>query len=184
MENRKARERKWRRSADEPDSQKQSGDSYQQQGKRPRGPRHADHHRSAANPANKTAEAPNYWSVQGAGLNPTSYSGYGPHGYRRSDEGILEDIRDRLTQHAEIDSDNIEVNVTSGTVTLTGRVEDRRIQRLVEANVEMIPGVVDVVDELRLRQAPTREELAAENVAKEMAEKFPGGPTPSGNAGY
>jgi osmotically-inducible protein OsmY len=112
------------------------------------------------------------------------YTGYGPSGYRRSDENILEDICDRLTQHAEIDASDIEVKVKDGEVILTGTVEDKRIKRLVEANVEMIPGVVDVVNELGLRHPPTREEIAAEETAREMADKFPGGPTPTGNAGY
>jgi osmotically-inducible protein OsmY len=112
------------------------------------------------------------------------YTGYGPRGYRRADERILEDICDRLTQHAQIDATDIEVEVRDGEVTLTGTVEDRRIKRMVEANVELIPGVVDVHNHLKLRNRPTPEEEARQKAAEEMAEKFPGGPTPTGNAGY
>jgi osmotically-inducible protein OsmY len=117
-------------------------------------------------------------------MRPSSYSGYGPGGERRDDERILEDIRDRLTQHAEIDANEILVAVSNGEVTLTGVVADSRLKRVVEANVLMIPGVVDVHNELVLQEEPTREELAAKKTAEEMAEKFPGGPTPTGNAGY
>ena len=112
------------------------------------------------------------------------YTGYGPRGYRRTDERIQEDICDRLTQHAQIDASDIEVAVLEGEVTLTGTVEDRRIKRMVEANVEMIPGVVDIHNQLRLRKPPTREEEARRKLAEEMADKFPGGPTPTGPAGY
>jgi hypothetical protein len=117
-------------------------------------------------------------------VKPGPYTGYGPRGYRRSDERIQEDICDRLTQHAQIDASDIEVEVQDGEVTLKGTVDDRRIKRMVEANVEMIPGVVDIHNQLRLRKLPTREEDARRKVAEEMADKFPGGPTPTGPAGY
>jgi hypothetical protein len=110
------------------------------------------------------------------------YEGVGPRNYRPSDERIREDVCMRLTQHGQIDASEVEVEVNEGEVTLSGTVEDRRIKRMVEANVELIGGVVDVHNRLRLRNRPGREELAKEKLAREMAEKFPGGSEPTGPA--
>jgi hypothetical protein len=113
---------------------------------------------------------------------PGPYEGVGPRNYRPSDERIREDVCMRLTQHGQIDASEVEVEVNEGEVTLSGTVEDRRIKRMVEANVELIGGVVDVHNRLRLRNRPGREELAREKLAREMAEKYPGGPEPTGPA--
>jgi hypothetical protein len=113
---------------------------------------------------------------------PGPYEGIGPRNYRPSDERIREDVCMRLTQHGQIDASEVEVEVNEGEVTLSGTVEDRRIKRMVEANVELIGGVIDVHNRLRLRNKPGREELAREKLAREMAEKFPGGPEPTGPA--
>ena len=99
-------------------------------------------------------------------------------GGRRFDQ----DVCMRLTQHGQIDASEVEVEVNEGEVTLKGTVEDRHIKRMVEANVELIGGVIDVHNRLRLRNRPGREELAREKLAREMAEKFPGGPEPTGPA--
>jgi osmotically-inducible protein OsmY len=106
---------------------------------------------------------------------PGPFSGIGPVGYRRSDERVHEEICERLTQHAQIDARQIEVEVRDGEVTLTGEVENRRMKRMVEANVERIAGVIDVHNRLKMRD-PSRE--------KRMDNPFPGGPIPTGNAGY
>jgi hypothetical protein len=110
------------------------------------------------------------------------FRGAGPRNYRRSDERIHEDVCLRLTQHGQIDASDITVEVNEGEVTLEGTVADRRIKRMVEANTEMIPGVVDVHNRLRLRHRPSQEELRKQRKAEEMAEKFPGGPEPTGPA--
>jgi hypothetical protein len=120
--------------------------------------------------------APGYWNYQREWMNPGPYTGIGPRGYRRSDERILEDVNDRLTQHAQIDASQIEVEVQEGEVTLKGTVQDRRMKRMVEANVDMIPGVIDVHNRLRLKER--------EKEKRRMDNPFPGGPVPTGNAGY
>lgn len=123
--------------------------------------------------------APDYWVYQLEWLPPGPFTGFGPRGYQRSDERILEDVCDRLTQHAQIDASDIEVEVSDGEVTLTGTAEDRRTKRMVEANVELVPGVIDIHNRLRLRH---RRDDSEEQRAREMAEKFPGGPEPTGPA--
>jgi hypothetical protein len=120
--------------------------------------------------------APSYWNYQKDWLEPGPYTGVGPRGYKRSDERILEDVNDRLTQHAMIDASQIEVEVNEGEVTLKGSVKNRRMKRMVEANADMIPGVIDVHNRLRLKER--------EKEARTMDNPFPGGPVPTGNAGY
>jgi hypothetical protein len=127
-------------------------------------------------------DAPGSWPYHRQGIRPGPYEGIGPRNYRRSDERIREDVCMRLTQHGQIDASEVEVEVNEGEVTLSGTVEDRRIKRMVEANVELIGGVIDVHNRLRLRNRPGREELAREKLAREMAEKYPGGPEPTGPA--
>lgn len=80
------------------------------------------------------------------------YAGRGPKGYRRSDEKIMEDVCERLTEHPAIDATDIEVTVDNGDVTLAGRVESRAVKHLVEAMVESVSGVKEIQN--RLRVAP------------------------------
>ena len=48
------------------------------------------------------------------------HRGRGPRGYRRTDERILEEVNERLTEDAHLDATNIEVDVRDGEVTLKG----------------------------------------------------------------
>jgi osmotically-inducible protein OsmY len=126
--------------------------------------------------------APDHWQYQSNWMQPGPFTGVGPRGYRRSDERICDEVCERLTQHAQIDARQIEIEVADGEVTVSGTVDDRRIKRMVEANIERIPGVIDVHNRLRLteraqRRAEKENEQAIDN-------PFPGGPTPTGNAGY
>jgi hypothetical protein len=113
---------------------------------------------------------------------PGPYRGVTPSGYRRSDESVNDDICIRLTQHAQIDAREIEVEVKDGIVTLTGTVEDKSMKRMVEVNVEMISGVIDIKNELKVRVKKSEEEERKE--AEFYANPFPGGPVPTGSAGY
>src|SRR5690606_1350571 len=47
------------------------------------------------------------------------HRGKGPKGYTRSDERIVEDINDRLTDDSYVDAENIEVGVNGGEVVLS-----------------------------------------------------------------
>jgi BON domain len=78
------------------------------------------------------------------------YAGRGPKGYRRSDERILEDVCERLTDHPSIDASDISVSVADGDVTLTGRVESRTVKHLAENMVETVSGVKEVHNQLRV----------------------------------
>ncbi|MGH7853648.1 MAG: BON domain-containing protein [Candidatus Binatia bacterium] len=78
------------------------------------------------------------------------YAGRGPKGYRRSDERIQEEVCERLTEHPAIDASDIEVTVSDGDVTLTGRVESRAVKHLTEVMVETVSGVKEVHNQLRV----------------------------------
>lgn len=78
------------------------------------------------------------------------FRGRGPKGYRRTDERIREDVNDHLTEDPYVDASDIEVAVSSGEVTLSGTVPDRRSRRRAEDLVEAIPGVSFVQNNLRL----------------------------------
>jgi hypothetical protein len=79
----------------------------------------------------------------------------GPKGYRRSDDRIREDVNDRLSEQYDLDPSEIEVSVTSGEVTLTGRVETRRDKFLAEEIADDVNGVTDVHNQLRVGRAQT-----------------------------
>ncbi len=88
----------------------------------------------------------NSWSVRGP------YTGHGPQGYKRSDERIMEDVNERLTQHGHIDASMIQVKVKDGEVTLTGTVSDRQTKRMAEDLAEDCSGVKEVQNQLRVKQ--------------------------------
>lgn len=80
------------------------------------------------------------------------HRGRGPKGYKRSDERIKDDVCEKLTDHHEIDASNIEVDVSSGEVTLNGTVGDRYQRRAAEDCVEQVSGVSHVQNNLRVKE--------------------------------
>jgi osmotically-inducible protein OsmY len=79
------------------------------------------------------------------------YRGLGPKGFSLSDERIREDVCEILARDSEIDASEMEVEVKDGVVFLKGRVENRQTKRMAELNIENLPGVNDVVNQLRFR---------------------------------
>jgi sporulation protein YlmC with PRC-barrel domain len=78
------------------------------------------------------------------------YRGRGPRGYKRSDDRIREDVNDRLSDDPILDASGIEVVVSDGVVTLNGDVNDRADKRRAEDVALLVPGVNDVVVQLRV----------------------------------
>jgi len=121
------------------------------------------------------ANGPSWWNdwrrgdwSQGARWSSSNLDTQHRHGrtqsrhYQRSDERIREDIYDRLADHPDLDSQEIEVTVSSGEVTLRGSVDDRWEKRLAEDVAESVSGVSYVSNELRYAQGmgatdPSRE---------------------------
>lgn len=91
------------------------------------------------------------WSEEFAKMRPEArYRGVGPRNYRRSDERILEDINERLTDDHHIDASDVGVTVEGGEVTLSGTVEDRAARRRAEDIAESVSGVGHVQNDLRV----------------------------------
>ncbi|MEI9917706.1 MAG: BON domain-containing protein [Bacteroidota bacterium] len=83
--------------------------------------------------------------------NPGNHRGKGPKGFTRSDDRIKEDINSRLTDDAYIDASDVEVTVANGEVTLSGSVPDRSSKRRAEDIVELVSGVSNVENRLRVK---------------------------------
>lgn len=84
-----------------------------------------------------------------------AFSGKGPKGYMRSDDRIREDVCDRLAWHPDVDASEIEVTVSSGEVTLSGKVNHRRAKRMAEDVADEVQGVKEVTNQLRVEQTGT-----------------------------
>ncbi|WP_164018854.1 BON domain-containing protein [Pyxidicoccus trucidator] len=80
--------------------------------------------------------------------------GKGPKTYTRSDDRVREDICDRL-MHGWVNAEDVEVQVKSGEVTLTGFVDERRDKRVIEDIVEDVLGVKDVHNQLKVGRPET-----------------------------
>ncbi|NUO48306.1 MAG: BON domain-containing protein [Polyangiaceae bacterium] len=76
----------------------------------------------------------------------------GPKGYRRSDERVKEDVCDRLYHSLDLDSSDVEVKVQSGEVILTGTVPERAMKYRIESTIEDVSGVIDVTNQIRVKQ--------------------------------
>lgn len=103
--------------------------------------------------------------------NSGPHSGKGPKGYRRSDDRILEDINEALTRHPEIDASNINVEVQNAVVTLSGTIESRQIKRLAEDCAEVVAGVDDVNNELRIDATLSSRSRTNEFAARESTSR-------------
>ena len=78
------------------------------------------------------------------------HRGRGPEGYTRSDERILEDACDSLTEDWQVDARNIQVTVKEAEITLDGTVDSRDAKRRAEDCVHEISGVKHVQNNLRI----------------------------------
>jgi osmotically-inducible protein OsmY len=87
---------------------------------------------------------------EGGGPN---HRGRGPKGYQRSDQRILDELHDRLTDDPHVDASEIEVRVENREVTLNGTVNSRFEKRHAEDIAESVSGVAHVQNNLRVQQA-------------------------------
>jgi hypothetical protein len=84
------------------------------------------------------------------------FRGRGPKNYVRSDERLREVINERLTADPDIDASEIEVEVSNGSVTLSGHVDRRQTRYHVEDLVDRCHGVSAIDNRLRIGPAQTR----------------------------
>ncbi len=78
--------------------------------------------------------------------------GKGPKDYKRSDARIYEDVCESLLNDRHVDASNIEVEVSSGLVTLRGTVENREMKKEAERCIEDVSGVEDIFNLLKIQQ--------------------------------
>jgi osmotically-inducible protein OsmY len=79
-----------------------------------------------------------------------SQKGQGPQFHRRSDDKIHEEIWELLTNNADLDACEIELQVDGGEVTLTGTVDSRDAKWLTEDLVNSVTGVREVNNRLKV----------------------------------
>ena len=88
---------------------------------------------------------------------PGEFTGMGPSNYQRSDKRIREDVCELLSRHGRIDASEIEIDVQDGEVTLKGTVPNRDMKRMAEDTVELITGIKDIQNEIKvIRQGRNR----------------------------
>ncbi len=80
------------------------------------------------------------------------HRGRGPRNYSRSDDRIKEDVSDRLTDSSYLDASDIDIEVSSGEVVLTGTVESRFAKRMAEDIAEDVSGVKNVENRIRVNR--------------------------------
>lgn len=99
----------------------------------------------------------------------------GPKGYTRSDERIREDVCDALANLQDIDPSDVEVQVRSGEVTLTGTVEMRHFKHRIEDAAENVAGVKDVNNQIRVqpKESSTANANASANANKDLSSVNP-----------
>ena len=78
------------------------------------------------------------------------HRGRGPENYTRSNERLLEDACERLTQDHLVDASKIRVECEDNEVTLNGTVDSRSAKRRAEDIVHDISGVKHVQNNLRV----------------------------------
>jgi CBS domain-containing protein len=64
--------------------------------------------------------------------------------FSRTDEEIVEEIREDVLEPLWLDPDCLSVTVVQGIVTVSGEVENRSTARLIETYIRHVPGVVSV----------------------------------------
>lgn len=87
------------------------------------------------------------------GFVSSNKSGRGPKGYKRSDERIKEEVCELLTRHPAIDPSEVDIQVSSSEITLTGTVDNRHEKRLIEDLASSVSGVSEVNNRLRVHDA-------------------------------
>jgi hypothetical protein len=109
----------------------------------------------------------------------------GPKGYQRSDERLREDISERLMQAYDIDSSEVTVQVLGGKVVLEGTVPTRFMKHAIEDIADVVPGVQDVDNRLRVINARSWGATSAEvsSSATNVSNTTTSGTTSNGRSG-
>lgn len=88
-----------------------------------------------------------------SGVGQQSYRGRGPKNYTRSDERIIDDINERLTNDDDLDASDIEVRCENGVLTLEGTVEQRWMKHRAEDLAEACAGVRQIDNRIQVESS-------------------------------
>jgi len=101
--------------------------------------------------SNRFSGSPSLYGYNSTGVQ--SYRGRGPKNYTRSDERIIEEINERLTDDDDLDATDITVRCVAGTVTLEGTVEQRWMKHRAEDIADACLGVKEVDNRIQVTSA-------------------------------
>lgn len=91
-----------------------------------------------------------YMGQRMSGVGQASYRGRGPKNYTRSDDRIIDDVNERLTNDDDLDASDIEVKCESGVLTLEGTVEQRWMKHRAEDLAEACAGVRQIDNRIQV----------------------------------
>ncbi|QSX77573.1 BON domain-containing protein [Agrilutibacter solisilvae] len=96
---------------------------------------------------------PGQYGYGGYGLGTRGYRGVGPKNYMRSDERLMEEINERLTDDDDLDASDISVRVADCKVTLEGTVDQRWMKHRAEDIADACSGVKEVDNRITVSSA-------------------------------
>lgn len=120
--------------------------------------------------------APGQYGYGGYGTRG-SFRGVGPKNYARSDERLMEDINERLTDDDDLDASDISVRVSDGKVTLEGNVDQRWMKHRAEDIADACIGVKEVDNRIQVTSASVLGQRSAEARAAGSSRTAQGGTT-------
>jgi len=91
-----------------------------------------------------------------------NYRGIGPRSYTRSDERLLEDINERLTEDDYLDATDLTVRCVNGVITLEGTVAERWMKHRAEDLADASSGVKQVDNRIQV-QSQSQSQRAGES---------------------
>lgn len=98
----------------------------------------------------------------------TDHRGKGPRGWKPDDARLLDQVCRRLHDDAWVDATEVDVSVEEGVVTLRGHTRSAMEKRRAEDVAWEVPGVVDVVNELRAPRVLAGEEHLGSSVVDDQ----------------
>lgn len=112
-----------------------------------------------------------------------SYRGMGPKSYTRSDERVLEDVNERLTEDHLLDASDITVRCVAGVITLEGTVAERWMKHRAEDLVDASSGVKQVDNRIQVKSQYGRaSERSASSTESTQSRTRQGTATPSSSS--
>ena len=115
-----------------------------------------------------------------------NYRGVGPRSYTRSDERVLEDINERLTEDDYLDATDVTVRCVNGVITLEGTVAERWMKHRAEDLADASSGVKQVDNRLQVQsQRSASEQRTGESTTAQgraSTTRQTGGTTASGSS--